>query len=274
MVLPLSLLFRKRRHVAMGIVNITPNSFSDGGRFNHRRGFDARLRELQGVDVLDIGAESTAPANAPIGCHLEYQRFKQLGVSEYPWRQMVSIDTYHLETFSMLQDRFNVPIMFNDVSGHLGQSLAELLGRYPRSPYVFCYNLAPQRELTSHHMSYVYREKMTGLIDHLRRYFERGYEFWQHHHLVNPLIFDLGFGFAKTYQQNWYLLHRFAQVVEFFGPEQSWLVGISRKSFLQRKAWELGVDSEQLQRKILRSFSQRLSQNHLLFRVHDPEVLR
>ncbi|MCY4645204.1 MAG: dihydropteroate synthase [Bacteriovoracales bacterium] len=260
-------------HLSMGIINITPDSFFDGGCWNDREGLAARVDELRAMDILDIGAESTAPKSLPIGTHLEYARFQDLGVANDPWdSRPLSIDTYHLETFRMLQDRFAPrPLILNDIGGHLDRRLADLLRRTPRCPYIFCHNLAPTREESSRHMDFPYRGTKGELSDHLANYFFKAYAFWERHGLQNPLIFDPGFGFSKTYEYNWHLLDVFEKFVERFPRRQSWLIGLSKKSFLQRKALETGEDIGGLHRGLIARLRRNLPRHTLIFRLHDPK---
>ena len=230
-----------------------------------------RLAQLKKFPLIDIGAESTAPVNAPIGGHLELRRFWQLGNPHLNDNHLVSIDTYRVATFRMLQDRSTRPFIFNDVSGSLDNDLATVLKQFPRSPYIFCHNLAPHREQTSYHMHYLYRGGERGFWEHMQRYFHRAYRFWQEYQLTNPLLFDLGFGFSKTYEQNWFLLEHLPEFLHQFPLEQVWVIGISRKSFLRRRADELETPHEVLHRKMIQRLRQ-LSRRFLIFRIHDGEI--
>ena len=272
MVSPLNQVLAKHKHLAMGILNITPDSFSDGGQFNHPGGMAQRIEQLRGADVIDIGAESTAPHNPPIGGHEEYRRFRELRVAHWPWHCPISIDTYRPRIFHMLQDRLTAPLIFNDVSGQLDGELVDLLHRHPRSPYVFVHNLAPKRKLASHHFSYPYEGSGEQLLRHLREYFARAYEFWRRHRLANPLLFDVGFGFSKTYRQNWFLIEHLPELIESFPQHQCWLIGLSRKSFLCRRARETGQDCEELHRQLIQRYRKQLCQYPLIVRLHQVEL--
>ena len=256
----------------MGIVNLTPNSFWDGGQYNHPEKLKKRLEELSFASIIDIGAESTAPHNSPIsGCE-EYERFKQFKLHERSWDQMVSIDTYRLQTFRMLQDRFTIPLIFNDVSGKLENDLAKLLHKTPRSAYIFCHNLCPRREESSHHMHYTYRGEGPQLLSHLYFYFKRAIRFWQDNHLKNPLLFDIAFGFSKNYQQNCFLLKNLEKLFANFSKEQYWVIGFSRKSFLQKKAQKRGVSYEKLEQNILLDCIKRLQNHRVIYRLHHGKI--
>ena len=255
----------------MGIINITPNSFSDGGKFNHPHGLAQRIQQLHQADILDLGAESTAPFNNPIGGNLEYRRFQELKVAEYPWKKPLSIDTYRPQTFQMLQDRFPFPLIFNDVSGKLDAPLRETLQHFPLCPYIFGHSLSPKREQTSYHLHYIHRGSQKQWLNHWVQYFEKALKFWQRHQLKNPLIFDPCFGFSKTYEQNWYLLEHLEELLSSFSQKQCWVIGLSRKSFIRRKAQEIKQDDEQLHRNLIQRYRKNLNHYRLIFRGHNPQ---
>lgn len=86
----------------MGIVNVTPDSFSDGGRFYTREEALRRARKVieEGADIVDFGGESTRPGATPLGWEEEWRRLEQViapFVAEFPTAK-VSVDTYHPET--------------------------------------------------------------------------------------------------------------------------------------------------------------------------------
>ena len=85
----------------MGILNVTPDSFSDGGRWNTAEKAQSHTREMTdaGADIMDVGAESTRPGGQPLTAEEEIERMKiflpvVLGESRVP----VSVDTYHWKT--------------------------------------------------------------------------------------------------------------------------------------------------------------------------------
>ena len=256
----------------MGIINITPNSFSDGGKFNYPHGLIQRIHQLREAHILDLGAESTAPGSDPIGGNLEYRRFQELKVAKYLWDRPLSIDTYRPQTFRMLQDRFSFPLIFNDVSGKLDAPLRETLQHFPRCPYIFGHNLSPKREQTSYHLHYTRKETKRQWVNHLLRYFDKAFEFWQRHQLKNPLILDPCFGFSKTYEQSCYLMEHLEKLLSSFTQKQSWVIGLSRKSFIRRKAQEIKQSDEQLHRNLIQHYRKSLHNYRLIFRGHGPQA--
>jgi len=86
----------------MGIVNVTPDSFSDGGRFFRPEEAIRRARNLleEGADIIDLGGESTRPDATPLGWEEEWKRIEPVlkGLRASPDRVVLSVDTYHPET--------------------------------------------------------------------------------------------------------------------------------------------------------------------------------
>mgnify|MGYP000967018479 FL=1 len=111
--------FDGSRTWVMGVLNVTPDSFSDGGRF--LRADDARRRAEQlvevGADLLDVGAESTRPGAAPVDAQAEWSRLEPVlaGIQRLP--VPISVDTYKAEVAARALDA-GAEIV-NDVSGGL-----------------------------------------------------------------------------------------------------------------------------------------------------------
>jgi dihydropteroate synthase len=245
----------------MGVMNVTPNSFSDGGEFFSPDTISRRLQFLSQFDAIDIGAESTAPMNASLSWQAEWERWQMILPLLKDLTVTISADTYHPETiFELLkywQDhKLKSRLIWNDVSGKFDDSVREFLktGR----DYVFCHNLAPTRELSGRHMDYAGAE-----ID-LYEYFCG--------HLHPQVIFDPCLGFSKTYEQNWDIIERFGELQKKL-KHNRWLIGFSRKSFLKKK---YGVDNlDELDRLHVQELEKMLEQTSevLWVRSHRPELL-
>ena len=275
----------------MGILNVTPDSFSDGGCFNHPHRFYERARQLLnlGVKVLDVGAESSAPASTPI-CAVEEKKrltpFQEVLLQlDREFSFLLSLDTYHPETaFSFFENLLSKKgperFLWNDVSGRVDDHVFSFLKTFPKAEYVFTHNLAPSRPLTSFHRDYV-REEGAGIQMVLKTWNE-AYHIFQRHGLEHRIWWDPGFGFAKTFRQNEELLHFFAEkdkVQEFLFPKfEKLLLGISRKSFLRQrlareKTEESFLASERLHREWLLKWKDALCASEgrkVLIRLHSP----
>lgn len=207
----------------MGVMNVTPDSFSDGGEFFSLDSIQKRLEFLSQFEAIDIGAESTAPMNFSISWKQEWERWQLVLPKLKNIQTTISADTYHPETIFELvkfwkDERLPNHLIWNDVSGKFDESVRDFLKT--GYDYVFCHNLAPSRDLSGRHMEYVNSE-----LD-LESYFAP----FKH----PQVIFDPCLGFSKTYEQNWQILENFGELQRRVGHDR-WLLGFSRKSFLRRK---------------------------------------
>lgn len=254
----------------MGVINITPDSFSDGGQAFERSLFEEKfLKLVSTVDCIDIGAESTAPKNSAISGNEEISRWREIALpflKKYEGELILSVDTYKIETMEViakeLSDRKNIKLSWNDVSGDLTGAL-NFLKSWPAISYVCSHNLAPKRELAARHMEYVQQDFS------VEKYFIEKLEQWKKSGLSNELIFDPCFGFSKTAEQNNELIKLFPELVKLHG---SWLVGISKKSFLRKV---VGADAEQLHCLAIYTWMKEMKHSSkVMIRLHDPTVFK
>jgi dihydropteroate synthase len=208
----------------MGVVNVTPDSFSDGGRFLDPSRAIAHGRELvaAGADLLDVGGESTRPGATRVDARVESARVLPV-IKELAGQGLtVSIDTMHAEVARAALE--NGARIVNDVSGgRADPNMAPLLAD-AKVPWV----LMHWRSVGSAHPhdAPAYRDVVAEVRDELLASVEAAV-----HAGVDPakLIIDPGLGFAKTAQHNWALLRALPELV---GTGIPVLVGASRKRFL------------------------------------------
>jgi len=270
----------------MGVINITPNSFSDPKKFFHTVQLEETLKSLQNRRdlILDFGFESTAPMNDSISDSEErarfdlfFERIKDIDLSD----RWISFDTYRPSSFRYFESRFKERyrgqgFIFNDVSGVIDQELETLLKDKKNDPFfraIFSFTYIPSRELTGKHMTFLREgDGMALAIEHFKAA-EKKFKEWGVDHEV---IFDPCFGFSKTYEQNWELIHHFQTLKEAFSPERSWLIGLSKKSFLRKsllpETADLFGEAEKLHEKLLQNFLS-TTNGHCFFRVHDFEIV-
>lgn len=213
------------RTLVMGILNITPDSFSDGGlHYDPQRAVDAGLRMIEdGADILDVGGESTRPGSAPVGEDEELRRV--LPVVEALSRRtatLISIDTYRARTAEEAVARGATII--NDISGL--QYEPELGGVAARTGcgLILMHTRGRSSRMYEHAVyADVVRDVSRELQEAMRRAHAAG---------VRPesIVLDPGFGFAKRPEHSLALLGRLDQLSALDRPILS---GPSRKSFLK-----------------------------------------
>jgi dihydropteroate synthase len=213
------------RTLVMGILNITPDSFSDGGlHYDPQRAVDAGLRMIEdGADILDVGGESTRPGSAPVGVDEELRRV--LPVVERLSRRtdtLISIDTYRARTAE--EAVAGGATIINDISGL--QYEPELGGVAARtgSGLILMHTRGRSSRMYEHAVyEDVVRDVSRELQEAMRRAHGAG---------VRPesIILDPGFGFAKRPEHSLALLGRLPELSALDRPILS---GPSRKSFLK-----------------------------------------
>lgn len=214
------------RFLRMGVMNITPNSFSDGGELSSIDSLLNRLEYLNQFEAIDIGAESTAPMNVSISWTQEWERLERLLPCLSRIKTSLSLDTYHPETIFKFLEFWKGPLIWNDISGKFDEDVKKFLNLKPEHRYVYCHNLSPTRELCVSHMDYLSKASGIEFLNELSDYFNK-----VDHAQV---IFDPCLGFSKSYDQNWFILDNFEKLIEKC-LSSYWLIGFSRKSFLRKK---------------------------------------
>jgi dihydropteroate synthase len=274
---------------SMGVLNLTPDSFSDGGKYASSSSVLKQIEKMKkdGCRIFDFGAESTAPFNKLVSLEHELKRFEQFFfpiLDSLHENDVISIDTYKVEVMESLMssgklDQYQV--IFNDVSGALDSKLEEFLLKNPNVHYVFSHNLSPGRDQTQDHMNYVSSHYGHDLMNELIDYFEGGLEWFRAKGIGNTILFDPCFGFSKDYQQNLDLLQFIPDLIKGHGLDRTWLLGISKKSFLRKLVGEKMTREEQFRRAeqahvtILTSWMQLVpKENQIVIRLHDISLFQ
>lgn len=211
------------RPLIMGVLNITPDSFSDGGRFLALEDATAQAKLLmtQGADVIDVGGESTRPGAARITPEEEQNRVLPVISAIKDLGAKISIDTMNAQT-AVLAVQAGAEIV-NDVSGGLADptmfsKIAPLDCRYVLGHWRGHSDVMDSRNGYSD----VAREVIAELAEQVAIAVSAGIS-------RNRIIVDPGIGFAKDAQQNWDLVARLDELEQLGLPI---LVGASRKRFL------------------------------------------
>ena len=204
----------------MGILNVTPDSFSDGGRWNTAEKAQSHTREMtdDGADIIDVGAESTRPGGQPLTAEEEIERMKiflpvVLGESSVP----VSVDTYHWKTADYALHAG--AHMMNDIWGlqYDHGEMAEVAGCH-QVPVIVMHNKAD----TNYN---------GDVIEEMKIFFDKSLDIaLQAGVKEENIILDPGIGFGKDGNQNMEVLRRLDELVRAFPCP--WLLGVSRKRFI------------------------------------------
>jgi 2-amino-4-hydroxy-6-hydroxymethyldihydropteridine diphosphokinase/dihydropteroate synthase len=250
----------------MGILNITPDSFSDGGKFPNLQSALHQAYHLasSGAEILDLGAEATNPEAIPLEAEDEWERLEPvLTAIKNELHHMfippkISIDTRHPEVAEKAL-RKGVD-WINDTSGLQDPKMCALLATYRRDGVlmhnlgipadknrILCYSKNPVEQ--------VYHWAETQLMALEKQGIAR-----------EKIIFDVGLGFGKDAEQSFALLKNINQ---FSALKTRLLVGHSRKSFLQKFTSKAPVERD-VETTVLSNFLAGSSVDYL--RVHDVEA--
>lgn len=241
----------------MGILNLTPDSFSDGGKFNNETLAMKHAEQLlkEGAEIIDIGPQSTRPNAEFLSSEQEIERIGNmisLIKKEFP-EILISLDTFYAETVKF---GYNEGIdIINDISGgqfdeNMFKTAAEI-----KLPYILMH-VNPTYE-TMHD-----KIKFQDITLSVNQYFsEKTKQLLEMG--VNDIILDPGFGFGKTVEDQMKLLEE----VKYLGfGKFPLLIGISRKSFIYKPLGKSPLDiNEETQKLHLKV----LQQGAKILRVHD-----
>ncbi len=228
-VLQKSRALEKSQPVWVGILNLTPDSFSDGGAYANFEMFKSKveLYEESYVGVLDLGAESTRPGAIEVSSDEEWKRLAP--ALEYLkerykncfFKPVISVDTRHVGTARKVQSYAG---MMNDVSGLLDKSWIQFL-QQSTCDYVLMHSLSVPANPS------MVLENTCDPVVELKKWLEDKLELLDRSHIdLNRVIFDPGIGFGKTPEQSLQILKRIKEFSEY--PVRIY-VGHSRKSFIK-----------------------------------------
>lgn len=245
------------KFVLMGVLNVTPDSFSDGGHFSN---VDTALMQAEkmieeGAHIIDVGGESTRPNGEPVTAKIEQQRV--LPVIEALAKRfdtLISIDTYRAET-AELGVKSGAHIV-NDVWGlQREKDIADVVARHRAGVCI----MHTGRD----------REKAVDVIDDQELWFQKSLDIAHRASIVDDaIVLDPGFGFAKDVDENLKLMLRFSELSQLGYPL---LAGTSRKRFIgalvDRDPKNIDTQSRDIGTSVT-SAMLRL-QGASIFRVHD-----
>jgi dihydropteroate synthase len=220
----------KMKTKIVGILNITPDSFSDGNKFNSLTAAIDHAKKMidEGADIIDIGAESTRPTAIKISHHEEWQRLEKIlpelikFIKNYSPKIKTSIDSYHFETIEKAHQS-GVDII-NDVSGLVDENIINFIAE-KNIETILMHN-----EKINQNPEIIINQNI-NLVDQINAWAKEKIKY-----LVakgvdkSKLIFDPGIGFNKNAAQSTNLIKN---IEKFHSLNLAIYVGHSKKSFLE-----------------------------------------
>lgn len=249
-------------NLVMGILNVTPDSFYTESRVASEIELLKRAEQMltDGADILDVGGYSSRPNATDITIEEEMNRIVpalQTLRKTFP-EALISLDTFRSEVARA--GLYEGADIINDIgAGLLDKDMPAVIAEF-KVPYIIMHMRGtPQTMQSLTHYDHLVAEICTFFSERI-------------HHLqsvgVHDLIIDPGFGFAKTMEQNFEMIQKFALFKMFELPI---LAGISRKSFIQ-KALNINVDSADLPTQILHGLL--IEKGAQIIRTHDVAVTK
>ena len=241
----------------MGILNLTPDSFSDGGKFNNEKSALLHAEKLlkDGADFIDIGAQSTRPNAEYLSAEEEIRRIGNvisLIKKEFP-EALISIDTFYAD---VVKFGYNEGMdVVNDISGgYFDENLLPTVAE-TKLPYILMHS-------NTSHATMHEKIRYQDIAMSVNYYFSEKINQLQKLG-IHDIILDPGFGFGKTIEDQYKMIDE----IEHIGFEKfPLLIGISRKSFIYKPfgklPTEINEETQNLHRKVLEKGAK-------ILRVHD-----
>lgn len=242
----------------MGILNVTPDSFYAQSRKQSDEEIEVRTQQIieQGADIIDIGAYSSRPGAEDVSIQQEMDRLSRALtiVRKLAPHAIISVDTFRADVARMCVEEFGVQII-NDISGgELDQKMFQTVAQLG-VPYILMHMKGnPQTMQQAPHYDDLLTEMLQYFAQRIHTLHELG---------VGDIILDPGFGFAKTLEHNYELLHRLEDLHVLGLPM---LVGISRKSMIYRL---LGITPQESLNGTTVLNTLALQKGASILRVHD-----
>ena len=256
--------FNNKNHYIMGVVNMTPDSFSDGGKYNSKRKAEKQIKRLikSGADIIDIGGESTRPGSKTVNSLIEWSRVKNVikGFKKDFPKILLSIDT---RKSHVMKNAFNFNAdIINDVSCFNFEKES--------------FNIVKNKNVFKiiHHMQGTpktmqknprYNHVLLDVYD----FFEKQIARFKKDKYNKKLILDPGIGFGKNLKHNLILMNKISLFHSLGFPV---LIGTSRKKFISQISKKY-ITKERLG-GTLSSVIFSLSQGVQIFRVHDVREVK
>ena len=227
-------LFSFDKPLIMGIINMTPDSFFDGGKYNSCEKALIKIENMldQGASIIDIGGCSTRPGSESISISEEWIRIEKIikqSIKFFP-KIIISVDTFRSDIAK--RALIEGASIINDISGgSYDSNMYKVVSNF-KAPYVLMHLRGIPKNMMEKSN---YENLMIELLKYFSKKIKRLKKFG-----INDVILDPGFGFAKNYNQNYEILKNLSLLKKFNLPI---LVGLSRKLFVKKKFGSSNVDS-------------------------------
>ncbi len=242
----------------MGILNVTPDSFYDGGKYTGKENIADRIRQIieEGADILDIGGFSSRPGAGDISTETELSRLLpalETARELYP-DFPVSVDTYRAEVANRVIRDFDIDMVNDITAGNGDPEMFDLIAE-KNIPYIMMHMQGTPRTMQKNpHYDDVVNDILKFFAPKVEKLINKG---------VNDIIVDPGFGFGKTLEHNYTLM---ASLEVFQSFELPLLIGISRKSMTYKL---LGIDKSEALNGTTALHMYSLVKGANILRVHD-----
>ena len=241
----------------MGVLNMTPDSFSDGGKYNKNYLAKKRLNFLfnSGANIVDIGGESTRPGSKPISSKIEWNRIKYI-LNNFNKKNFLSLDT---RKSHIMEKGINLGVaLINDVSGlSYDKNSIKILKKY-KIPFVLQHSLGNPDVMQNNPK---YKNVLLDIYD----FFEKKIKYLRINGIDhNNIILDPGIGFGKNLKHNLKLIKNISIYHSLGLPI---LLGISRKKFIKELSGK--NDSSSRVGGTISSSIYAMMQGVQLLRIHD-----
>jgi dihydropteroate synthase len=241
----------------MGILNLTSNSFYDGGKYNNTKKILVQTRKMidEGADIIDIGAQSSRPGSNEISEDEELNKIipSLIEIRKHFPNVLISIDTYRANVAE--ESINNEADIINDISsGNLDKNMFSVIAKY-KVPYIIMHMIGTPKNMQEN-------PTYKNVVDDIINYFQQKIKILNGLGIDN-LIIDPGFGFGKTLEHNYEILNN---LEKFKCLEHPILVGASRKSMIYKL---LDTDAKQSLNgtSVINTIS--LTKGTNILRVHD-----
>ena len=209
----------------MGILNLSDNSFYDGGKYNSTEKIFIQTKKMidEGVNIIDIGAQSSRPGSNEISEEEELNKIipSLTEIRKHFPNVLISVDTYRANVAE--ESINNGADIINDISsGNLDNKMFSVISKH-KVPYIIMHMLGTPKNMQENPI-------YNNVVEEIINYFQQKIE-TLHDLGINNLIIDPGFGFGKTLENNYEILNN---LEKFKCLKYPILVGVSRKSMIYK----------------------------------------